>query len=68
MQSTKKYDENKIVLFVDDEEMVLRVGSLMLQKLGYKVLTASKGQDAIEVLKKKCGFCSFRYADAGYEW
>ena len=41
MQSTKKYDENKIVLFVDDEEMVLRVGSLMLQKLGYNVLTAS---------------------------
>ena len=52
MQSTKKYDENKIVLFVDDEEMVLRVGSLMLQKLGYNVLTASKGQDAIEVFKK----------------
>ena len=52
MQSTKKYDENKIVLFVDDEEMVLRVGSLMLEKLGYNVLTASKGQDAIEVFKK----------------
>ena len=33
MQSTKKYDENKIVLFVDDEKMVLRVGYLMLQKL-----------------------------------
>ena len=52
MQSTKKYDENKIVLFVDDKEMVLRVGSLMLQKLGYNVLTASNGQDAIEVFKK----------------
>ena len=64
MQSTKKYDENKIVLFVDDEEMVLRVGSLMLQKLGYNVLTASKGQDAIEVFRKN----NFRHADAGYEW
>jgi CheY-like chemotaxis protein len=52
MQATKKHDEKKIVLFVDDEEIVLKVGSLMLQKLGYSVLTASKGQDAIEVFKR----------------
>ena len=44
--------ENKAVLFVDDEKMVLEVGSLMLQKLGYNVLTASKGQEAIEILKE----------------
>ena len=45
-------DENKPVLFVDDEKMVLEVGSLMLQKLGYRVLTANKDQTAIEILKK----------------
>ena len=45
-------DENKAVLLVDDEKMVLEVGSLMLQKLGYRVLTANKGQTAIEILKK----------------
>ena len=52
MQATQNNDEKKVVLFVDDEEMVLKVGSLMLQKLGYSVLTASKGQEAIEIFKK----------------
>jgi len=52
MQVTQNNDEKKAVLFVDDEKMVLEVGSLMLQKLGYSVLTASKGQEAIEILKK----------------
>jgi CheY-like chemotaxis protein len=52
MQTTQNNDEKKAVLFVDDEEMVLEVGSLMLQKLGYSVLTASKGQEAIEIFKK----------------
>ena len=44
-------DRNKDVLFVDDEKMVLEVGSLMLQKLGYSVLTASNGNEAIEIIK-----------------
>ncbi len=52
MQATKNYDEKKAVLFVDDEDMVLEVGSLMLQKLGYSVLTASNGHEAIEILKE----------------
>ncbi len=52
MQTTQNNDEKKAVLFVDDEEMVLEVGFLMLQKLGYSVLTASKGQEAIEIFKK----------------
>jgi CheY-like chemotaxis protein len=52
MQVAQNNDEKKAVLFVDDEEMVLKAGSLMLQKLGYRVLTASKGQEAIEVLRK----------------
>ena len=52
MQATQKHDEKNIVLFVDDDQMVLEVGSLMLQKLGYSVITASKGQAAIEIFKK----------------
>lgn len=50
MQSAHK--KNKIVLFVDDEKMVLEVGSLMLQKLGYRVLAVSDGNKAINILKK----------------
>ena len=52
MQATQNNNENKTVLYVDDDEMVLEVGSLMLQKLGYSVLTASEGQEAIEIFKK----------------
>ena len=54
MQATqhKNNDEKKAVLFVDDEKMVLEVGSLMLQKLGYSVLVASNGYKAIEILKE----------------
>jgi two-component system cell cycle sensor histidine kinase/response regulator CckA len=52
MQVAQNNDEKKAVLFVDDEKMVLKAGSLMLQKLGYRVLTASKGQEAIEILRK----------------
>jgi len=52
MQSAQNSDGNKTVLFVDDEKMVLKVGSLMLQKLGYNVLPASKDKEAIEIFKK----------------
>ena len=52
MQVTQNNDEKKTVLFIDDEEMILEVGSLMLQKLGYNVISTSKGQEAIEIFKK----------------
>ena len=34
MQAAQNNNEKKTVLYVDDDEMVLEVGSLMLQKLG----------------------------------
>jgi signal transduction histidine kinase/CheY-like chemotaxis protein len=40
------------ILFVDDEEMITDVGELLLEKLGYHVLTAKSGQEAIEVYGK----------------
>ncbi len=52
MPAAQNNNEKKAVLYVDDEEMVLKVGSLMLQKLGFCVLAASKGQEAIEIFKK----------------
>jgi two-component system cell cycle sensor histidine kinase/response regulator CckA len=52
MQTSQDSSAKKVVLFVDDEEMALKVGSLMLQKLGYKVLPAGKGQEAIDIFKK----------------
>ena len=37
-----------LVLLVDDEEMIIEVGQPMLRKMGYNVMTATNGQEAIE--------------------
>jgi two-component system cell cycle sensor histidine kinase/response regulator CckA len=37
------------ILIVDDEDMIITVGSEMLRKLGYKVLLAKSGKEAIEL-------------------
>ena len=37
------------ILLVDDEISLLQVGSEMLAALGYKVLSADNGQDAIDI-------------------
>jgi DNA-binding NtrC family response regulator len=50
MQSDKKKnDKQPVILFADDDEICLDVGVKMLQNLGYKVLEARDGQEAIEV-------------------
>ena len=40
------------VLLVDDEEMVLEVGKELLDHLGYEVLLAENGREALELYKK----------------
>jgi len=40
------------VLLVDDEEIVLNAGEMMLRKLGYDVLPATSGQEALELFEK----------------
>ena len=39
------------ILLVDDEEMIITVGAQMLRRLGYDVLTATSGSQALEVYK-----------------
>jgi len=36
-------------LLVDDEDIVLEVGALMLERLGYEVLKARSGQEALQL-------------------
>jgi len=43
----------KTILLVDDEEMILQIGSRMLEKLGYRVLRAESGPQAIEELSRQ---------------
>ncbi|UCE08406.1 MAG: PAS domain S-box protein, partial [bacterium] len=40
------------ILFVDDEDMIIDVGQQMLKTLGYKVLIARNGKEALEVYKE----------------
>ncbi len=40
------------VLLVDDEHMILDVGGQMLEKLGYQVLTAPNGKEAIQLFER----------------
>jgi CheY-like chemotaxis protein len=39
------------ILLVDDEQVVLDVGTLMIKKLGYKVLQATNGAEASQIFK-----------------
>jgi CheY-like chemotaxis protein len=43
---------NGSILLVDDEEMVLRLLSTMLQAAGYTVVPATNGHDALAALSK----------------
>jgi PAS domain S-box-containing protein len=42
---------DETVLLVDDEEVILNVNRMVLEKLGYKVLVARSGQEAIEIFR-----------------
>jgi two-component system, cell cycle sensor histidine kinase and response regulator CckA len=40
------------VLFIDDEDMVLDVGSEMIKGLGYEVMTATGGKQGLEIYEQ----------------
>jgi len=44
-----KFDKQTVILFADDDDLCLDVGVKMLQKLGYEVLDARDGKEALEV-------------------
>jgi PAS domain S-box-containing protein len=41
------------ILLVDDEGMIIDVGKSMLEKLGYRVLTARNGVEALDIYRKQ---------------
>ena len=41
------------VLFVDDEEIILEVGESMLKEMGYKIIMAGSGKEALEIYREK---------------
>ncbi|MCJ7833731.1 MAG: response regulator, partial [Deltaproteobacteria bacterium] len=41
------------VLFVDDEESITDIGRILLEKLGYRVITARNGSEAVEIYRRE---------------
>jgi len=48
----KLVDGHGTILLVDDEDMIIGVGKQMIKRLGYHVLTAGGGKEAIEIYKE----------------
>ena len=53
MESAEKITQsNNTILLVDDEEMVLDIGVQMLKRLGYNVMKAESGTQAISIFQQ----------------
>ncbi len=46
---------SEAVLLVDDEDIIVDIGKKNLEKLGYKVITARNGKEAVELYQKNQG-------------
>ncbi len=44
---------SETILLIDDEEVILEVGVNMLETLGYQVIAASSGEEALAIFKEK---------------
>ncbi|MCP4213873.1 MAG: response regulator [bacterium] len=53
-EENRQWHNTGTILLADDEAMVLEVGQDMLEELGFKVLTAVDGHEAVEIFKKHC--------------
>ncbi|GFE62755.1 PAS domain-containing sensor histidine kinase [Geobacter sp. AOG2] len=53
--STDQWRGGGTVLLVDDEETVRGIGKAMLQELGFEVITANDGREAVEAFKAAPG-------------
>jgi CheY-like chemotaxis protein len=51
------------VLLVDDEETILGVGRLMLERLGFSVITAGDGKEAVEIYRSRGSEIAFVLLD-----
>ena len=50
--SNQILEGSETILLVDDEKIILNVGTELLKSMGYQVLVAGSGKEAIEVFKK----------------
>jgi CheY-like chemotaxis protein len=41
------------ILFVDDEEDIVQIGRRLLERLGYRVISARNGSEAVEIYRRE---------------
>jgi len=56
-------EQGGTVLLVEDQDMVRKVAELMLKRLGYEVLAASDGADAVKLLRENPDLIRFVITD-----
>ena len=49
----KVLEGTETILLIDDEDMIINVGSGMLKKLGYQVMIATSGEKAVDIYKAR---------------
>jgi signal transduction histidine kinase/CheY-like chemotaxis protein len=49
------YGKGEVILLVEDEPEVLALNKTILERLGYNVITAMNGRDALEIYKREGG-------------
>jgi two-component system cell cycle sensor histidine kinase/response regulator CckA len=56
-QTTNLRDLNgtETILMIDDEDLLLTMGEMVLSSFGYKVLTANSGAKALEIFTERAG-------------
>ena len=54
-ENNENWNGSGTVLFVDDEDTLRFLGSNMLKKLGFNVITAEDGLEAVEIFRKRRG-------------
>ena len=56
-------DQEKTILLIDDEEMVINISEMMLRRLGYKVLKAHNGYEGLQLFKENKSKIDFIISD-----
>ena len=57
MTATMPSQTMETILFVDDEEAILKVVTEYFGRKGYRTLTAQNGRDALDLLKNNAVDC-----------
>ena len=58
-------NERKNILVIEDEEMVLEVAQAMIERMGYAVLPAANGEEAVKLAEQHRGEIHLAILDLG---